>query len=135
MNKIFILDDDEIDQLIFIKLLTTLLTDVHVVSITSSKELADKFGGTETKPVFMIVNKDLLTVTGWSILNQLNKLQPLVPIYLASHWFTPADALKATHYPFVKGLLEKPLSEKAIAKIALENNLNYQPYVPEMAPI
>ena len=133
MNKIFILDDDEIDQLIFIKLLTTLLTDVHVVSITSSKGLADKIGGSEIKPVFIIVNKDLLAITGWSLLNQLNELQPSIPIYIASHWFTPADALKATHYPFVKGLFEKPLSEKAISKIAHENNLIYQPYIPDMA--
>ncbi|NOS94714.1 MAG: response regulator [Cyclobacteriaceae bacterium] len=133
MNKIFIVDDDEIDQLIFIKLLTSFLPGVQVIAISSSKGLAEKIVDSEVKPTLLIVNKDLLDVSGWSLLNQLNNFQQSVPVYLVSHWFTPADALKATQYPFVKGLLDKPLSEKLIAKIAIENNLHYNPLLSVMA--
>lgn len=50
MNKIFILDDDEIDQLIFIKLLTTLLTDVHVVSLHLPKNWPTSLGVLKLNP-------------------------------------------------------------------------------------
>jgi len=129
---IIVVDDDEIELLIFNKLITAFLPDVKVVTLSFSNGLAQQIAALEIKPALLIVNKDLLTVSGWGLLNQLNEFQQSVPVYLASHWITPADALKATKYTFVKGLLDKPLSEKAIAKIANENNLNYQPHLQVM---
>jgi FixJ family two-component response regulator len=130
MSRIFVVDDDAIDQLIFIKLLTTFLSDVEVVAVSSFMEPVKNIFDSEIQPTFLIVNIDLMAISSWSLLEQLNELQQVVPVYLASHWITPSITLRASKYPFVRGLLEKPLSEKDIARIAFENNLNFHPYTP-----
>jgi response regulator RpfG family c-di-GMP phosphodiesterase len=130
MCKIVVVDDDEIDQLIFEKLLTTFLADVQVVALPSTKGLAERIVSGELNPTFIIVNTDMLAMTSWALLNQFQESGLTVPVYLVSHWLTPADALKATHYSFIKGLLDKPFREKDIRQIALNNNLRFQPYEP-----
>ncbi len=133
MGKIVVIDDDEIDQLIFDKLLTTFLADMQVVALSSTKGLAERIISGELNPTFIIVNTEILALTNWALLNQLQESRQTVPVYLVSHWLTPANALKATHYSFIKGVLDKPFREKDIQQIALNNNLRFQPYVPVLA--
>ncbi len=125
MQRIFIIDDDELYQLVLKRTIKKLKNEVEITSYWNGEEALDAFvnifmgGGELPTVVFLDINMPVLD--GWQFLEGLGKIKPDIQnklsLYLISTSLDVADKQKAMHSNMIKQFLTKPLSKETLEAI------------------
>jgi len=126
-ERLFILvDDDPLNNLLSKLALQKTLGDVKIKDFITP-ELALEYIETEfahnqlEEKTTLFIDINMPTQTGWEFLDRLHSLSESIKnqlnVYMLSSSVNPADSQRASTYPLVITILEKPLNKRIIAKM------------------
>ena len=124
--SILLVDDDEINNFISIKLIKKALVSTEIVACLNGKfaieqlvEMQNK--GPEKLPDYILLDINMPIMNGWEFLDEYKRLNidPLgkTKIYIISSSVFSNDINKARSYPLVKSFISKPLSVEKIKEM------------------
>lgn len=112
-QKILLVDDDPIQNLINSKLLNRLDISNEIQVAINGRSAFDKFISTEEElPEIIFLDINMPIMNGWEFLDQLElKKFPSIPkIYMLTSSISPDDIKKSDDHPLVENYITKPLS-------------------------
>ncbi|HEY9839077.1 MAG: response regulator [Candidatus Sericytochromatia bacterium] len=119
-NKVAIIDDDPINNLICEKVIQRLKFAQEVISFLSAVEALAWFQvqPCEDWPTLVFLDINLPFLDGWEFLSRLEALpeNPL-EIYILSSSVSEEDQTKALAHPLIAGFLIKPLTLDKLTKL------------------
>lgn len=118
MEKIFIIDDDEMYQMVLRRTIGKINKGIEICSYWDGEEalnaVMNMFENNEKKPALVFLDINMPVLDGWQFLEELEKYKPDVRehlnIYMISTSLDSNDRQKALQNKNVKELLTKPLS-------------------------
>jgi CheY-like chemotaxis protein len=129
--SILLVDDDEINNFISIKLIKKALTTTEIVACLNGKFAIEQLiemqrKGLDKLPDFILLDINMPVMNGWEFLDEYKRLSidPLgkTKIFIISSSVFSNDINKARSYPLVKSFISKPLSvEKIKEMFEIEN--------------
>jgi CheY-like chemotaxis protein len=127
--SILLVDDDEINNFISIKLIKKALDNTSITACLNGRfaiELAElQKRDPSLLPDFILLDINMPIMNGWEFLDEYKRLNldPLgkSKIYIISSSVFSNDINKARSYPLVKNFISKPLSVDKIKEMFLEN--------------
>ena len=115
IEKIMLIDDEHIVNVIHQKMLTSQWTDIEVKSFTNP-EIALESLETEMPDLIMLdINMPLLN--GWQVLQALERKQIDIDVVMVSSSIDPEERRRAFKFPNVKSFLNKPLTREQLATL------------------
>ncbi|HEX3385700.1 MAG TPA: response regulator [Mucilaginibacter sp.] len=130
--SILLVDDDEINNFISIKLIKKALTNTDIMACLHGKYaielLTDIQREDPTKlPDYILLDINMPIMNGWEFLDEYSRLNidPLgkCKVYIISSSVFSNDINKARSYPVVKDFVSKPLNVEKIKELfAVENH-------------
>ena len=124
--SILLVDDDEINNFISIKLIKKALDNTSISSCLNGKFAIDQLVELQRKdpaslPDFILLDINMPIMNGWEFLDEYRRLEidPLgkSKIYIISSSVFSNDINKAKSYPLVKNFISKPLSVEKIKEM------------------
>ncbi len=124
--SILLVDDDEINNFISIKLIKKALITSEIMACLNGKfaieQLVDiQKKDPDTLPDFILLDINMPIMNGWEFLDEYKRLNidPLgkTKIYIISSSVFSNDINKARSYPLVKSFISKPLSVEKIKEM------------------
>lgn len=128
--SILLVDDDEINNFISIKLIKKALDNTSISSCLNGKFAIDQLvelqnNDPATLPDFILLDINMPIMNGWEFLDEYKRLEldPLgkTKIYIISSSVFSNDINKAKSYPLVKNFISKPLSVDKIKEMFNDN--------------
>lgn len=128
--SILLVDDDEINNFISIKLIKKALDNTSISSCLNGKFAIDQLvelqnNTPESLPDFILLDINMPIMNGWEFLDEYKRLEldPLgkTKIYIISSSVFSNDINKAKSYPLVKNFISKPLSVDKIKEMFNDN--------------
>ncbi len=128
--SILLVDDDEINNFISIKLIKKALDNTSISACLNGRfaieELADIQKHDPSKlPDFILLDINMPIMNGWEFLDEYKRLnldpQGKSKIYIISSSVFSNDINKARSYPLVKNFISKPLSVEKIKEMFTAN--------------
>jgi len=126
-----LVDDDEINNFISIKLIKKALLTTEIMACLNGKFAIDQLVSIQKKdpnklPDYILLDINMPIMNGWEFLDEYKRLNidPLgkSKIYIISSSVFSNDINKARSYPLVKSFISKPLSvEKIKEMFEIEN--------------
>lgn len=130
--SILLVDDDEINNFISIKLIRKALFNADITACLNGKFAIDQLvemqgKGTDKLPDYILLDINMPIMNGWEFLDEYKRLgiDPLskTKIFIISSSVFSNDINKARSYPLVKSFISKPLSVDKIKEMfTLEEN-------------
>ena len=121
MNKVAIIDDDPINNLICEKVIQRSHFANEVRSFLSAIEALEwlKQLPPAERPELIFLDINLPYMDGWEFLGQLSSWQPDhgIEIYILSSSVSEDDQSKADAHPLISGFLIKPLTMDKLAQL------------------
>jgi CheY-like chemotaxis protein len=125
MRIIWIIDDNEIDQLITVKFLEFCDRKLHTKSFSNGSDVLKLLEMPENKPPSVILlNLDMPIMDGWEFLEKIKLLGVSIPIYIVSASERLSDVKKAGENVLVRGYIFKPFNRESAEMIV---NFVYPP--------
>lgn len=131
--KIIIIDDDPVNNFICREVIKMVTCKNEIIDFTSP-EVGLKYiienhkNCNENEGVILFLDLNMVTMTGWELLEEFNKLEEAVrnlfSIYVLSSSVDEKDKKRAKEEPSVKDLLVKPLNVDVIKTILIEGAIN-----------
>lgn len=122
INKIFLLDDDPIVNVINEQLFRKFNASKQYIVCRTSQEAMDYIDSADSLPEIVIIDLNIPLINGFDFLNRFyDKFLNNLSVYILTSSINPVDYNKAMNYPFVKGYLKKPLTREIVQKIITEN--------------
>lgn len=119
---IYLIDDDDIQNLINTKVISLVSGNVPVKSFTSAEEgLKSILNDQEPNVIFLDINMPIMN--GWDFLDAYVQNNLEVPVYMLSSSINQKDIDKSQTYEVVKGFISKPLIIERLKSILTENRL------------
>lgn len=124
--NILLVDDDEINNFISIKLIKKALLTTEIMACLNGKFAIDQLmeiqkRGPEKLPDYILLDINMPIMNGWEFLDEYKRLNidPLskTKIYIISSSVFSNDINKAKSYPLVKSFISKPLSVEKIKEM------------------
>jgi len=124
--SILLVDDDEINNFISIKLIKKALLTTEIMACLNGKFAIDQLVGIQKKdpnklPDYILLDINMPIMNGWEFLDEYKRLNidPLgkSKIYIISSSVFSNDINKARSYPLVKSFISKPLSVEKIKEM------------------
>jgi len=124
--SILLVDDDEINNFISIKLIKKALVSTEIVACLNGKFAIEQLvemqrKGPENLPDYILLDINMPIMNGWEFLDEYKRLNidPLgkTKIYIISSSVFSNDINKARSYPLVKSFISKPLSVEKIKEM------------------
>jgi len=124
--SILLVDDDEINNFISIKLIKKALISTEIVACLNGKFAIEQLvemqrKGPEKLPDYILLDINMPIMNGWEFLDEYKRLNidPLgkTKIYIISSSVFSNDINKARSYPLVKSFISKPLSVEKIKEM------------------
>ena len=136
-ESILLVDDDEINNFISIKLIRKALFNADITACLNGKFAIDQLvemqrKGADKLPDYILLDINMPIMNGWEFLDEYKRLglDPLgkTKIFIISSSVFSNDINKARSYPLVKSFISKPLSVDKIKEmfIATENEVNHE---------
>ncbi len=122
MKTILIVDPNEIEGMITEKMLQSYL-NVNLRVVNSANQVIELLISKEVTPDAIFLETNLPIGLAWQVLSIL-KRGSKISTYLISCYHFDRDREMALSYPFVKGLIEKPISKDVILRVANELQVN-----------
>jgi len=130
--SILLVDDDEINNFISIKLIRKALFNAEITACLNGKFAIDQLvemqrKGADKLPDYILLDINMPIMNGWEFLDEYKRLNidPLgkTKIYIISSSVFSNDINKARSYPLVKSFISKPLSVDKIKEMfSVESN-------------
>src|ERR1700761_4273880 len=135
--SILLVDDDEINNFISIKLIKKALLNTEIMACLNGRFAIDQLLSIQKKdpaklPDYILLDINMPIMNGWEFLDEYKRLglDPLgkTKIFIISSSVFSNDINKARSYPLVKSFISKPLSVDKIKEmfIATENEVNHE---------
>ena len=124
--SILLVDDDEINNFISIKLIKKALVNTEIMACLNGKFAIDQLlelqqQGPEKLPDYILLDINMPIMNGWEFLDEFNRLnidpQGKCKIYIISSSVFSNDINKARSYPLVKDFISKPLNVEKITEL------------------
>jgi CheY-like chemotaxis protein len=124
--SILLVDDDEINNFISIKLIKKALLTTEIMACLNGKFAIDQLVEIQRKdpnklPDFILLDINMPIMNGWEFLDEYKRLNidPLgkTKIFIISSSVFSNDINKARSYPLVKSFISKPLSVEKIKEL------------------
>jgi CheY-like chemotaxis protein len=135
--SILLVDDDEINNFISIKLIRKALFNADITACLNGKFAIDQLvdiqrKGADKLPDYILLDINMPIMNGWEFLDEYKRLglDPLgkTKIFIISSSVFSNDINKARSYPLVKSFISKPLSVDKIKEMftVTENEVNHE---------
>ena len=124
--SILLVDDDEINNFISIKLIKKALVNTEIRACLNGKFAIDQLlelqqEGPEKLPDYILLDINMPIMNGWEFLDEFTRLNidPIgkCKIYIISSSVFSNDINKARSYPLVKDFISKPLNVEKITEL------------------
>jgi CheY-like chemotaxis protein len=124
--SILLVDDDEINNFISIKLIKKALISTEIMACLNGKFAIDQLVSIQKKdpnqlPDYILLDINMPIMNGWEFLDEYKRLNidPLgkSKIFIISSSVFSNDINKARSYPLVKSFVSKPLSVEKIKEM------------------
>lgn len=124
--SILLVDDDEINNFISIKLIKKALLTTEIMACLNGKFAIDQLVSIQRKdpdklPDYILLDINMPIMNGWEFLDEYKRLNidPLgkTKIFIISSSVFSNDINKARSYPLVKSFISKPLSVEKIKEM------------------
>ncbi|HEY0244845.1 MAG TPA: response regulator [Mucilaginibacter sp.] len=131
--SILLVDDDEINNFISIKLIKKAINNADIKACLNGRFAIDELTGIQKVdpaklPDFILLDINMPIMNGWEFLDEYKRLNidPLgkSKIYIISSSVFSNDISKARSYPLVRNFVSKPLSIEKIKEM-LEDEVNH----------
>lgn len=131
--SVLLVDDDEINNFISIKLIKKALLNTEIMACLNGKYAIEQLSDIQKKdpnklPDYILLDINMPIMNGWEFLDEYKRLNldPLgkSKIYIISSSVFSNDINKARSYPLVKDFISKPLNVekiKELFEVAAEN--------------
>ena len=119
---IFLVDDDEIQNLINSKVISIVNPGLTVRPFNGGEKALDALGVEDRLPKLIFLDINMPKMNGWDFLDEYSKTYS-VPVYMLSSSINSKDREKSETYPVVKGFISKPLVVERLAEILNENSI------------
>jgi len=121
MKSILIIDDDEINNFISIKLIKKALLDTEIMVCLNGKYAINVLVDIEKKqtkfPDYILLDTNMPIMNGWQFLDEYNRLgfdKYPTKIYMIASSVFSNDINRARSYPVLKDFISKPLNVEKI---------------------
>ena len=122
---ILLVDDDEINNFISIKLIKKALADAEISACLNGKLAIEELSALqknnpEKLPDFILLDINMPIMNGWEFLDEYKNLNidsDKCKIFIISSSVFSNDISKARSYPLVKNFISKPLSVEKIREM------------------
>ena len=131
--SVLLVDDDEINNFISIKLIKKALLNTEIMACLNGKFAIDQLVELQRQdinklPDYILLDINMPIMNGWEFLDEYKRLNidPLgkTKIYIISSSVFSNDINKARSYPLVKDFISKPLNvDKIIELFKVENHV------------
>ncbi|MDB4903956.1 MAG: response regulator of RpoS [Mucilaginibacter sp.] len=124
--SVLLVDDDEINNFISIKLIKKALLNTDIIACLNGKYAIDQLVDTQKKdpsklPDYILLDINMPIMNGWEFLDEYKRLNidPLgkTKIFIISSSVFSNDINKARSYPLVKDFISKPLNVDKIVEL------------------
>jgi CheY-like chemotaxis protein len=124
--SVLLVDDDEINNFISIKLIKKALINTDIMACLNGKFAIDQLAEIQRKdpsklPDYILLDINMPIMNGWEFLDEYKRinLDPLgkSKIYIISSSVFSNDINKARSYPLVKDFVSKPLNVEKIKEL------------------
>ena len=124
--SVLLVDDDEINNFISIKLIKKALSDTNIIACLNGKFAIDQLAALQRKdpallPDYILLDINMPVMNGWEFLDEYKRLNidPLgkSKIFIISSSVFSNDINKARSYPLVKDFISKPLNVEKIKEL------------------
>jgi len=124
--SVLLVDDDEINNFISIKLIKKALLNTDIMACLNGKFAIDQLADIQRKdpaklPDYILLDINMPIMNGWEFLDEFKRLNldPLgkSKIYIISSSVFSNDINKARSYPLVKDFVSKPLNVEKIKEL------------------
>jgi CheY-like chemotaxis protein len=124
--SVLLVDDDEINNFISIKLIKKALLNTEIMACLNGKYAIDQLSDIQRKdpnklPDYILLDINMPIMNGWEFLDEYKRLNldPLgkSKIYIISSSVFSNDINKARSYPLVKDFISKPLNVEKIREL------------------
>jgi DNA-binding NtrC family response regulator len=109
MEMIYLIDDDEIQNLVNAKILSLLNLDLNVEEFTNAKLALDKIIESKKFPNIILLDINMPKMNGWEFLDLFEGINTNSDVYLLTSSINENDMKKSQNYNSVKAFLTKPL--------------------------
>lgn len=120
---IFLIDDDEIQNLINTKVISIVKNDIKVQSFTSAENALNCLMSEQKKPFLIFLDINMPKMNGWDFLDAYMEKGGSIPIYMLSSSINNKDVDRAKGYSIVKDFICKPLIIDNLRDLLIENEL------------
>jgi len=114
VHNVWIVDDDQVITYITNRLLKNVDPTLHITEFLSSKMALEKLRIAENCPDILLLDINMPGINGWEFLDELNRTNQFVNVYMYSSSIDPEDVKRARAYPMVREFLSKPLDMNTI---------------------
>ena len=115
---IYLIDDDEIQNLINTRVISIAADHIAVKAFTSAESaLSELKENTGTTPKMIFLDINMPKMNGWDFLEVYMQLENKVKVYMLSSSINNKDIQKSETYDVVNGFICKPLVVERLSEI------------------
>jgi response regulator RpfG family c-di-GMP phosphodiesterase len=124
--SVLLIDDDEINNFISIKLIKKALLNTEIMACLNGKFAIEQLSAIQRQdpsklPDYILLDINMPIMNGWEFLEEYNRLnidpEGKSRIYIISSSVFSNDINKARSYPLVKDFISKPLNVEKIKEL------------------
>ncbi|WP_226390227.1 response regulator [Penaeicola halotolerans] len=114
-DKVILIDDDPINNLINRKIFSKTVPDVHIFEFLEGKNALQFLESAESiENTLVLLDINMPIMNGWDFLDIFTSKGYRLDVWMLSSSIDPRDEVKSHTYPSVKGFIGKPLSQDKI---------------------
>lgn len=118
IQNIWFIDDDDINNMLSERLINKHFPNTGCKTFLDAEEALEILQKTPNqKPDAIFLDINMPRMNGWEFLEELQKLNVLVNVYMLTSSIDPRDQQKAHEYKLVKDFISKPLREERLRLI------------------
>ncbi len=127
MKKIFIIDDDEMYQMVLSKIVKKINPEIVVETFWNGEKALEYFKDNQNIPLpkLLLLDINMPIMDGWQFISEFERMYPnlkaLSNIYMFSSSLEERERTKALSYKSVKDYLLKPVSLNTMRELIADN--------------
>ena len=122
--KIFLIDDEYINNIISTKILNKISTDLNIVKYTNPMLAYEEME--KEKPDLILLDLNMPMLSGWQFLDKMRDDYLSYKVVVLTSSVSKPDTNRALGYANVIGYAEKPLNRDEISKYISNNTASVQ---------